>query len=104
MYQLVMTNSGRLDCIIEVIFDMGNVLLSYNPEIPLDLFCTTREAKDLIRHELFEGPEWIQGDYGYITNEERTLHIFRTVINKKTFLRNKMKCVEKMFVNLRSKA
>ena len=32
-----------------VIFDMGNVLLSYNPEIPLDLFCTTREAKDLIR-------------------------------------------------------
>ena len=40
-----------------VIFDMGYVLLSYNPEIPLDLFCTTREAKDLIRRELFEGPE-----------------------------------------------
>ena len=62
-----------------VIFDMGNVLLSYDPEIPLNLFCTTREAKDLIRRELFEWPEWIQGDYGYITNEERYEPVSRRI-------------------------
>ena len=42
-----------------IIFDMGNVLLSYNPQIPLDLYCRSQEAKDIIRRELFEGPEWL---------------------------------------------
>ena len=51
-----------------IIFDMGNVLLSYNPQIPLDLYCRSQEAKDIIRRELFEGPEWVQGDYGYVSN------------------------------------
>lgn len=54
-----------------IIFDMGNVLLSFNPEISLNLFCNTEKAKNIIRKELFEGPEWIQGDYGIITNAER---------------------------------
>lgn len=54
-----------------IILDMGNVLLSFNPEIPLNEFCDTEEAKEIIRKELFQGPEWIQGDYGFITNAER---------------------------------
>lgn len=54
-----------------IILDMGNVLLSFNPEIPLNQFCKTDEAKSLIRKELFEGPEWIQGDYGILSNAER---------------------------------
>lgn len=54
-----------------IILDMGNVLLTFNPEIPLNQFCKTDEAKGLIRKELFEGPEWIQGDYGILSNAER---------------------------------
>lgn len=54
-----------------IIFDMGNVLLSFNPEIPLNTFLQTEEDKDIIRRELFCGPEWEQGDYGYLTNSER---------------------------------
>ncbi|MGN0377207.1 MAG: HAD family hydrolase [Suilimivivens sp.] len=54
-----------------IIFDMGNVLLRFNPEIPLNLFCKTEEAKTIIRKELFNGPEWIQGDYGTITSAGR---------------------------------
>lgn len=54
-----------------IVFDMGNVLLDYNPEVPLDAFCKTEEEKAVIRKELFGGPEWIQGDLGNMTNEER---------------------------------
>ena len=34
-------------------------------------FFETEEDKALIRREFFDGPEWIQGDLGYITNEQR---------------------------------
>ena len=54
-----------------IIFDMGNVLLRYNPEVPLDLYCRSEEEKDVIRKELFGGPEWVQGDLGIITNDEK---------------------------------
>ena len=47
-----------------IIFDMGNVLLEYNPQVSLDLFCRTEQEKDVIRRELFLGPEWVQGDLG----------------------------------------
>lgn len=54
-----------------VILDMGNVLLDYNPEAALDRFFETEDDKALIKRELFDGPEWVQGDLGYITNEQR---------------------------------
>ena len=54
-----------------IVLDMGNVLMEYNPQVPLDLFCQSEEEKSVIRRELFDGPEWIQGDLGYMTNEER---------------------------------
>ena len=54
-----------------IVLDMGNVLMEYNPQVPLDLFCRSEEEKNVIRRELFDGPEWIQGDLGNMTNEER---------------------------------
>ncbi len=54
-----------------VILDMGNVLLDYNPKAALDRFFETEEDKLLIKRELFDGPEWVQGDLGYITNKQR---------------------------------
>lgn len=54
-----------------IILDMGNVLLRYDPEVPLDLYCETEAEKDAIRKELFEGEEWVQGDLGMITNGEK---------------------------------
>lgn len=58
-----------------IIFDMGNVLLDYNPEVSLELFFDNDIDRDIVRKELFEGPEWIQGDLGYMTNEERFVSI-----------------------------
>lgn len=54
-----------------IVLDMGNVLLTFNPEICLNAFLDKEEDRAIIRKELFEGPEWIQGDYGLITNAQR---------------------------------
>ncbi len=53
-----------------IIFDMGNVLLDFNPEVPLDRFCGSDAEKAAIRKELFGGKEWIERDLGNISPEE----------------------------------
>ena len=50
---------------------MGNVLLDFNPEFVLDKFCSSEEEKDVIRKELFDGPEWALGDRGDIKDKDR---------------------------------
>ena len=54
-----------------VVLDMGNVLLDFRPEYVLDTFCSSEEEKDVIRKELFEGPEWKMGDRGDIKDKDR---------------------------------
>lgn len=54
-----------------IIFDMGNVLLDYNPDAAMELLHIRSEARAIIKQELFLGEEWKQGDLGYITNAER---------------------------------
>ncbi len=65
-----------------VILDMGNVLLDYNPEVPLNMFCDCEEAKDIIRNELFHGPEWVMGDRGDIPDKGRYELVKRRVPEK----------------------
>ncbi len=62
-----------------IIFDMGNVLLRYDPEVCLNRFVMREEDRALIRRELFEGPEWVQGDLGHITDEQRFDGVSRRV-------------------------
>ncbi|MBR3031577.1 MAG: HAD-IA family hydrolase [Clostridiales bacterium] len=54
-----------------IVLDMGNVLLDFNPDFVLDQFCSSEEEKDIIRKELFEGPEWLLGDRGDIKDKDR---------------------------------
>lgn len=54
-----------------VILDMGNVLLDYDPDFALNAYLESEEDKQLVRKELFEGPEWVEGDLGLIENAER---------------------------------
>lgn len=54
-----------------VVLDMGNVLLDFRPEYVMDMFCSSEEEKDVIRRELFEGPEWALGDKGEIKDKDR---------------------------------
>ena len=54
-----------------VVLDMGNVLLSFDPHMILDKVCENEAEKKLIFQNLFESEEWIMGDRGEITNEQR---------------------------------
>lgn len=53
-----------------IIFDMGNVLLDYNPQISMQILGINEEAKPVILKELFGGNEWIQLDLGNINVDE----------------------------------
>lgn len=53
-----------------VIFDMGNVLLDFDPCTQLNAACRSEEAKAILFKELFGGEEWIQRDLGNITVKE----------------------------------
>lgn len=82
-----------------IILDMGNVLLDYNPEICLNYFLEDEKDKVLIRRELFEGPEWREGDLGYITDEERFLGVSKRVPER---LHKELKqCVEQWHMCMR---
>lgn len=54
-----------------IILDMGNVLLDYNPQVILEKVLDNEEERELIYRELFLGEEWVQGDLGFITNKQR---------------------------------
>lgn len=54
-----------------IVLDMGNVLLSYDPHVILNKVCETEEEKQLILANLFDSEIWLMGDRGEITNEQR---------------------------------
>lgn len=53
-----------------VILDMGNVLLSFNPQIPLDAYCKTEAQKQIIQKALFESVYWHDADRGVIRDAD----------------------------------
>lgn len=62
-----------------IVLDMGNVLLDYDPEVCLNKFLGTEKDRAVIRRELFEGPQWIEGDLGYIKDAERFYEVSKRV-------------------------
>ena len=54
-----------------IVLDMGNVLLDFNPEVSLNRYCSSDEERNSIRKELFQGPEWLMGDRGDIRDADR---------------------------------
>ncbi|MGN1314113.1 MAG: HAD family hydrolase [Lachnospiraceae bacterium] len=54
-----------------IVFDMGNVLVQFRPRIALEEFFEKEEDRELINEKLFNAPEWLMGDKGEITNEQR---------------------------------
>lgn len=62
-----------------IVLDMGNVLLTYDPEVCLKQFLDNEEDRAVIRRELFEGPQWAEGDLGYIKDAERFQEVSKRV-------------------------
>ena len=62
------------DVIDNVVFDVGNVLLRFDPEIILRRILPECEADyPLLRYHIFQGPYWPMMDRGTITGEEAVL-------------------------------
>lgn len=53
-----------------IIFDMGQVLIRWKPDLLLSHFDITREDDALLVTEMFQSVEWMQLDHGTISAEE----------------------------------
>lgn len=53
--------------ISNMIFDMGGVLIRWNPWQMLTAFQLTQEEKEILNQELFHSVEWIQQDRGVLS-------------------------------------
>lgn len=53
-----------------VILDVGGVLLTFEPQITLDAFCTSETQKQIVRTALFDSPYWHDADAGHIKDAE----------------------------------
>ncbi len=65
-----------------IVFDMGNVLLRYDPFVSLNKYCRDEKAKALIYKELFCGEEWVKGDLGIMNSEERFESVRKRIPDK----------------------
>ena len=53
-----------------IVFDMGNVLLRFDPELFLDRLDLAGEDRTLLKREVFQSLEWGRMDRGSLTDEE----------------------------------
>lgn len=53
-----------------VVFDMGNVLISYDTRKYIDLYVENKEDGNLLLKEVFGSKEWLSMDRGTMTSEE----------------------------------
>ncbi len=65
-----------------IVLDMGNVLLDYNPQAAMDELEIPSDAQPIIMRELFGGNEWVQLDLGNINEDEAFAKICNRVPQK----------------------
>ena len=53
-----------------VIFDLGGVVLDWNPDLILENFYTNTDARAAMKAALFQHPDWLQMDRGVLTEPE----------------------------------
>lgn len=72
------TSACNDSAIQNIVLDMGNVLLRFDPWVSLQRYCSCEESRALILRELFQGPEWVMSDRGLLKNAE----LFDAVSNR----------------------
>ncbi len=53
-----------------IVFDMGNVLVRFDPDLFLERIGAAEEDRPLFKREVFKSLEWAQMDRGSLTDEE----------------------------------
>lgn len=49
-----------------IVFDMGNVLIRFDPERFMERYAISEEEKELLRKEVFRSIEWVMLDRGIL--------------------------------------
>lgn len=62
-----------------VIFDMGNVLINFLPELYIEQLGVKEEDSEILLREVFRRVEWVRLDHGTITEAEAVESICRRV-------------------------
>lgn len=52
-----------------IVFDMGNVLVKFDPDMFMDREGVAAEDRKILRNELFQSVEWAQMDMGLLTED-----------------------------------
>ena len=60
-----------------IVFDMGNVLVRFDPDLFLDRVGAAEADRPLIMREVFKSVEWAQMDRGNLTDEEAVQRMCR---------------------------
>ena len=53
-----------------IVFDMGNVVIRFDPAAFIDRFGVSAEERELLLREVFRSPEWVMMDRGTLTDEQ----------------------------------
>ena len=51
-----------------IVFDMGNVIIRFDPAAFIDRFGVTADERELLLREIFRSPEWVMMDRGVLTD------------------------------------
>ncbi len=60
-----------------IVFDMGNVLVFFRPDMLIDAVGIEGEDKELLKNTIFNSYEWVQGDRGTLSMKDET-EIFKS--------------------------
>lgn len=66
-----------------VVFDMGNVLLGYDPDLCIKNYTDDEDEKRLLKNEVFCSDEWSKLDCGQITYDE-AIEIWKSRLPQRT--------------------
>ncbi len=53
-----------------IVFDMGNVVIRFDPAAFIDRFGVSGEEREALLREVFRSPEWVMMDRGTLTDEQ----------------------------------
>ena len=53
-----------------IVFDMGNVIIRFDPAAFIDRYCVSAGDKQTLLTEIFRSPEWVMMDRGTLTDEQ----------------------------------
>lgn len=65
-----------------IVFDMGQVIIRFDPELFLDRYDLSSEEKNLLNREVFRSVEWVMTDHGKMNTTEAASSICKRIPEK----------------------